>query len=257
MAASPRPEIRELDQMDEFEAAVGVLCRAWGAENALDLINASTLCAMAMARNYVAGIFVQGEMVGAAVAFRGPDHLHLHIAGVLPGQQNLGLGYRLMEHERDWAVAEGLSSIQWTFDPLVRRNAYFYLTKFPVTVQSYRRNLYGSLTDGVNDGDDTDRLVVAWEFGAGRPAPGLAPVDAPFDPGFWDFGRSSVALLPVEDGAVLLVPTPADIDALRTKDPDLARTWRIGVRAGFQKALGSGYRVTGFSADGWYVLRPQ
>jgi hypothetical protein len=45
------------------------------------------------------------------------------------------------------------------------------------------------------------------------------------------------------------------VEALRIKDPTLARAWRYGVRAGFGKAFADDYRVTGFSPDGWYVLR--
>ncbi|WP_089292362.1 GNAT family N-acetyltransferase [Actinoplanes regularis] len=258
MAASPPPEVRELVRMEEFEQAVGVLCRVWGAESPVDLINASTLRAMSMARNYVAGVFVLGRMVGAAVAFRGPDHLHLHIAGVLPGHQDLGLGYLLMEHERKWASKAKFKSIQWTFDPLVRRNAHFYLTKFNTSVQGYERNLYGSLNDGLNDGDETDRLLISWDLASDSAPGGPEPVDAPFNPDFfWDYAQSTVALHALQDGAVLLVPTPADVEALRIKDPGLARVWREGVRAGFEKARDDGYEVTGFSPDGWYVLRPR
>jgi len=52
-----------------------------------------------------------GEVVGAAIGFRGRDAaaevLHSHIAGVLPGSQGLGVGYQLKQHQRSWGVVGG------------------------------------------------------------------------------------------------------------------------------------------------------
>jgi predicted GNAT superfamily acetyltransferase len=52
----------------------------------------------------------------------------------------------------------------------------------------------------------------------------------------------------------LLCPTPAAIQTLRRENPDQARRWRFAVRRALTEAMASGYRVTGFTRSGWYLL---
>ena len=105
----------------------------------------------------------------------------------------------------DWAAANGLDWIVWTFDPLVRRNAWFNLAVLGARVCEYLPSFYGTMSDAINAGDESDRLLVAWDV-HGRPAgtrrgPGL-PIDG------------------------LLVPTPEDIVELRRTDPVAVARWR-------------------------------
>ena len=51
--------------------------------------------------------------------------LHSHVTGLIPEARGSGLGRRIKLHQRDWAIANDLARIVWTFDPLVRRNAWF------------------------------------------------------------------------------------------------------------------------------------
>jgi predicted GNAT superfamily acetyltransferase len=259
MASRQTVEFRELTSIDELVGLVDLFCRIWSADSHLDLINPSTLRAMVDARCYVVGMYVEGVMAGGAVALRGPQggHLHSHIAGVLPERQGLGLGYLLKRHQAEWAEKEGFSRIRWTYDPLVRRNAHFNLAKLRGQVLEYAKNYYGELNDGLNDNDETDRLVIDWDFHA-APDPGAAePITAPVDADSWDLTGRPEAVLAADDGIHWLVPTPVDIERLRLEDPARAQAWRFGVRAGFAKAEAAGCTVTGFSADGWYVLRPR
>jgi predicted GNAT superfamily acetyltransferase len=55
-------------------------------------------------------------------------------------------------------------------------------------------------------------------------------------------------------GATVLVAVPADIEALRPRDPDGARQWRVAVRETLGSMMDAGTRVTGFDRAGWYVL---
>ena len=57
------------------------------------------------------------------------------------------------------------------------------------------------------------------------------------------------------DGATVLVAVPADIEALRGRDPALARRWRIAVREALAALLADGARIAGFDRAGWYVAR--
>jgi predicted GNAT superfamily acetyltransferase len=218
-----------LHTVPEFEDAVRVLCAAWTVDTPLDLINSSVLVALDMSGNYVAGIFVGGEMAGVSVGWRaGGDRLYSHLVGVRPEHQGRGLGQQLKMHEREWALERGLRTLQWTFDPLVRRNAHVNLGKLGARVVRYLENHYGSLQDGLNDGDVTDRLLVEWDVTA--PPPG-------------------------KPAGTLFVPTPEDIERLRVEQPERAAQWRREVRRGLVSALDDGFEVTGFTDDGCYVLR--
>lgn len=226
-------EVRSLRTLPEFDEAVRVLCAAFRTDTPVDLVNTSVLVALEMSGNYVAGAFLGDEMVGVSVGWRGAgERLHSHIVGVRPEHQGSGLGVLLKMHEREWACERGLRFIEWTFDPLVRRNAHVNLGKLGARVVRYLENHYGSLRDGLNDGDDTDRLLIEWDVTAPLPPP------------------------VVVTGADRLVPTPWDIESLRAERPAAAAEWRRTVRRELVSALDGGYEVTGFTADGCYVLRP-
>ncbi|MEU4162171.1 GNAT family N-acetyltransferase [Actinoplanes sp. NPDC026670] len=257
MASEQAVEFRELTTIDELERLVDVFCQIWNADTHLDLINPSTLRAMVDARCYVVGMYLEGVLVGGAVALRGPHggHLHSHIAGVHPKSQGLGLGYQLKRHQAEWAAKEGFARIRWTYDPLVRRNAHFNLAKLGGRVLGYEKSYYGELNDGLNDNDETDRLVVDWDVHAVPGAVGPAPVTVPVVADKWDFAERPAAVLDCGDGLHRLVPTPVDVERLRLDDPARAHAWRLGVRAGFAEADAAGFVVTGFNNDGWYVLR--
>lgn len=102
--------------------------------------------------------------VGAAVAVFGPPRSHaaysLIAAAAEPGG---GVGYALKQAQRAWALRRGATSLTWTFDPLIGRNARFNLVKLGAIATEYVVDFYGPLADGTNDGDETDRLAVTWE----------------------------------------------------------------------------------------------
>ena len=252
--------IRELTTVAEFDAAVTMFCKVWSADSAVDLVNASTLRAWSMSDNYVVGVYLGDELVGGAVAFRGDKHIHSHLMGVLPDLQGRGLGGMLKEHQLRWARQRDFHTIRWTFDPLVRRNAHFNLWKLGATVLSYEKNLYGSLQDGINDGEETDRLLLEWTDGESgiRPHPPSAaelldrPVPADFENRVVD---EAEAALRSDDGSIMLVATPEDIEGMRVTDHKSALQWRTAVRDAFERARKANYQVAGFTADGWYVFR--
>ena len=106
-------------------------------------------------------------MVGAAIAFHStPDRhaLHSHIAGVAPGLAGRSIGYAMKQHQRGWALARGIDVIEWTFDPLVARNAYFNCAKLRALPVEYLTNFYGVMPDVINGDDETDRLLVRWQL---------------------------------------------------------------------------------------------
>src|SRR5207249_3440250 len=130
--ASARVGLRvvELTTVDGLAAAGELLRQVWAADSVDQVANPALLRALAHAGNYVVAGYRDNVMVGAAYAFLGGQagevpHLHSHVTGVMPGGQGAGVGFALKQHQRGWALARGMHEVRWTFDPLVRRNAYF------------------------------------------------------------------------------------------------------------------------------------
>jgi len=150
-----------------------------------------------------------------------------------------------------------------TFDPLLRRNAWFNLGRLGAVGTEYFVDFYGEVTDGVND-PETDRLAVTWNLRAPLPA---STAHAGVDAGPGPAGeRELPAILvsgPGDEPVAQTVPAastrrrcwiPGDIIAIRRTDPGLARRWRLAVRQALGGALAEGYQVTGVMDPGWYVL---
>ena len=243
----------------EMLAAERLLQRVWGSPT--PPLEAATMTALAHAGNYVAGAFAHDhhdEMLGCAVGFFGPpaEHtLHSHITGVLPGSAGRGIGMALKSHQRAWCLTQGVSTMTWTFDPAIARNAHFNLNKLGVTALAYLEDFYGPLDDDLNAGSPTDRLLVRWDLEG--PAPATVRLAEP----------PTAALAMSADGAPMvqavsplassvLVQVPSDIETLRRSDPTLAADWRFAIREVLGAYLGSAdtWRITGFLAHGHYVL---
>jgi predicted GNAT superfamily acetyltransferase len=190
--------------------------------------------------------------------------LHSHILGVVSGSETRGLGFQLKQHQRRWCLERGITTIEWTTDPLVRRNAYFNLSKLGAQASRYLINFYGAMTDGINVGEESDRLLITWRLdspqaesaAAGRPAE--ADVEHLLEKGAVAVLSVGPAGEPVNDSSpvqILLCQVPDDIVAVRRTDPALARSWRLALRSVMSDAFAAGYEVSGATRSGWYVLQ--
>lgn len=238
----------ELTRAAEHHELAALFVRVWRAD--ADVLPASTMTAIALSGGYVAGAYEGERLVGGGVGFLGRDHLHSDLVGVDPGAQSKGIGYAVKQHQRQWCAQRGIPEVRWTFDPLVARNAYFNLHRLGARAVAYLPDFYGTLSDGVNAGDRTDRLYVHWST---MDTVGIAaePAGAPRAVDRVD-GEPVVG--PIL-GDVVLVAVPTDIEALRRDDPELARRWRRVVGEVLPAALDAGYRIEGMSKDGFYTLR--
>jgi predicted GNAT superfamily acetyltransferase len=229
-----RIDIRPLETIEQIHDAAAVLREVWAGDR--DAMPSNLIRALARSGNYVVGMYQGERMVGASIAFFGPPAartMHSHITGVLPDLQSLGLGRLLKLHQRDWAFAHEVGHITWTFDPLVSRNAHFNLRVLGARVTDYLVDHYGPMDDGVNRGDQTDRLMVTWALAA--PASPQVP----------------------EDRVVAAVEVPRDIETLRREDPADAAAWRVRVRDQMLARLGEGLVVGGFHDQrGYLFVRP-
>jgi predicted GNAT superfamily acetyltransferase len=243
--------VRDLVRIEDLRAAETLFAATWPGQPPA---TAGLLKALVHAGGYVSGAYASGELVGAAAAFlaeHGGPALHSHLAAVPPAARGLGVGLALKLHQRDWAAARGLHVVTWTFDPLVRRNAWFNLAKLGAKVTAYLPDFYGRMDDGVNDGAPTDRLLAVWDVWTESPPP--APGDgAPA--ALEEVDGAPVARAVAPDAALVAVATPADVEALRRTDPALATRWRFAVREALEPLLASG-SVAGFTRGGSYLVR--
>ncbi len=270
--------IRELDTLAELDAMIALFDEVWVPEDGNTSMRLDMLRAMTKAGNYASGAYdlASGEMLGACVGFFGPParaELHSHIAGVRSAGLGRSVGFALKVHQRAWCLRRDVRVIAWTYDPLIRRNAYFNLVKLGARPVEYLRNFYGVMDDAINGGTETDRMLVHWDLlcdlaveacaGRSRAASFAAERDrgAVLALSAGDGGAPLAGLLldglPLDgwSGArTLLVGVPADIEAMRLSDPALAGTWRTALRDVLSPLLSAGARVTGFDRSGGYVV---
>jgi predicted GNAT superfamily acetyltransferase len=260
-------EIRDLSELSELRQLAGLFGVVWGRPDET-AVGSDVLRALALSGNYIAGAFAGGRLVGGLVGWLGGDpreelHLHSHILGVLPDVEAHGLGFDLKQHQRRWCLARGVRVIEWTTDPLVRRNVYFNLTKLGAEAPRYLVNTYGEMQDGINAGDQSDRLLLRWRLDSEKAeAAAAGRAHEPDVEKLRAWGSHAVVAIgasgePVEkDSAarVLMCQVPDDIVGMRRAEPALAREWREAIRRALGGALERGYDLTGATRSGWYVL---
>ncbi len=244
-AAAAGVTLRELRRLDEHHDAVALLAEIWGRpEN--PPIAPELLRAFGKSGGYIAGAFDGERLVGVTVGFHAaPDlrALHSHIAGILPSVSGRSIGYAMKLHQRAWAISRGIPVIEWTFDPLVARNAYFNICKLGAMPVEYLTNFYGIMGDGINGEDETDRLLIRWQLLDDEVAAAAADGRArPVDP---------------HQGGCIRVPVPADIESIRREDPARAREWRSRVRDELGAALAGGGRIIGFDRTEGYIVKTE
>ena len=257
-------ELRELEEMRELEALFAAI---WERPDEPP-VNSDLLRALAHSGNYVVGARFRNRLVGGLVGWLGGVpvhglHLHSHILGVVADSQVRGLGFELKQHQRRWCLERGVKVVEWTTDPLVRRNAFFNLFKLGANARAYFVNFYGVMTDGINAGEESDRLLISWQLGSAQAE--SAAAGRAVEPNVERLLRGGATAVlsvgaagePVAGSAssrVLICQVPEDIVSLRRSDPAAARSWRVAVRQALRDAFDAGYTVTGATRAGWYVL---
>jgi predicted GNAT superfamily acetyltransferase len=260
--------VRSLTDPADTHEADRLLGTIWATAGPGSPVSAHLMRALAHSGNYVSGAWVDRELVGASVAFvalqGGSISLHSHVTGVTRRLQGSGVGLALKLHQRAWALERGMEEIGWSFDPLIRRNAWFNLRKLRAVIVGYEQDFYGPMADRINAGDASDRCLVRWKLTA-------LDLDARYD------GQAACAEDPDPSGRLLLdqdingfpvasdrfsfpdepvwlCRVPADIEAWRPEQPDRARAWRVALRTTLRPALCAGFVVKTMTRDGCYVL---
>lgn len=180
-----------------------------------------------------------GRLVGFVLSLPGLRHgkpyFHSHMLGVLAEYQDRGVGRTLKLMQRSDALERSIRLVEWTFDPLELKNAFFNLERLGVVVRRYVPNHYGTSSSALQAGLPTDRLVAEWWVDTPRVVRVLGGGQ-----------RSSEAALRIE--------VPPDIGQIKRDDRD--RAYEIQQRLGgdLQKAFSEGWVLTGFDKKGAYLL---
>jgi predicted GNAT superfamily acetyltransferase len=162
--------------------------------------------------------------------------------GVLGPYRNTGLGRRLKLVQREFALASGVELVEWTFDPLELKNAFFNIEKLGAIVRRFVHNQYGTTSSHLHGGLPTDRLIAEWHLRSSRALEAL---------------ERSESSRRVQESDIVRIEVPADIAEIRSKDPDRARAVQAWIGSQFDQYFSQGLSVTGFERTnefGTYLL---
>lgn len=263
-AASRRAGVvlSEAEDMADMRAVSALFEQVWGRGDEGVPLGSEVLRSLVHAGGAVTvARAVDGGLVGAAALTLAPDAgTYSFIAAAAPGSADRGIGYALKLRQRSWALSCGLTSMTWTFDPLVSRNGRFNLTKLGARAGTYVPRFYGRMSDAINGDDDADRLVATWRLddsAALSATEGTAPdprEPAPGDAEVLAHGPDGRPSHLHDEAADSWIRVPTDIVALRRTDAAAAAEWRSLTRAAFAAALVGGATATGVTRTGWYRI---
>lgn len=225
-------EIRALHTQEEFVEAVQLQQTIWGFEE-IELLPVRLFVTATKVGGQAFGAFDSGRMVGFCLAIPGikaggKAYLHSHMLGVLKDYRDAGVGRMLKLEQRVEALSRGIELMEWTFDPLEIKNAYFNLERLGAVVRRFVLNQYGITSSKLSSGLPTDRCIAEWWLNTPRVTAILAG-EKP--------GRPEVAAR---------ISVPSEIYAIKDTDPARARQIQKRVSEQFLENFAKGLAVTGF-----------
>jgi predicted GNAT superfamily acetyltransferase len=153
--------------------------------------------------------------------------IHSHLTAVLNDYRNHGVGRRLKLFQRQDALDRNIPLVEWTFDPLEIKNAYFNIARLGVVVRRYIPNCYGITESPLHSGIPTDRFVPEWWLDSERVKGIINDRKQPH-------GK-------IADRISL----PRDIGDIKTSDADAAIRIQSEFRARCERAFAGGLVITG------------
>jgi predicted GNAT superfamily acetyltransferase len=196
---------------------------------------------------------------------------HSHMLGVLATARDLGLGFALKRAQWQMVRHQGIDRITWTYDPLLSRNAHLNIARLGAVCNTYLRDVYGEMRDQLNAGLPSDRFQVDWWVNTQRVSRRLSKRPRPqLDlahflaagtiiinpsqlstnglpmPGNRLLAGDLVQLSDSEIAPLLLLEIPADFQALRKADINLAGEWRLQTRSLFEELFACSFLVSDF-----------
>jgi len=160
--------VRELEEHAELVTAVQLQKEIWGFSD-LDLLPVRLFVVATKIGGQVLGAFDGDRMVGFLISIPGVKpggraFLHSQMMGVVSEYRNAGAGRIMKLKQRELALALGVNLIEWTFDPLELKNAFFNIERLGAVVKRYVLNQYGNTSSLLHAGLPTDRCVAEWHL---------------------------------------------------------------------------------------------
>jgi predicted GNAT superfamily acetyltransferase len=182
---------------------------------------------------HVIGAFTAtGELVGFVASIpawhKGARYYHSLSLGVLPAHENRGVGRALKLKQRAEALRSRITRIEWTFDPLAAKNAFFNIVRLGGVVGRYSPDHYGPVESRLQQGLPSDRLVCEWWLSHPRVRRALR-------------GRSP---RPAGTTPAAEAVFPADFRSLAGSQPEEARALQAALRAKLQAYFSRGLLIT-------------
>jgi len=236
-------DIRPLTEREDLKSVVRLQRQIWGFED-VDLIPLRLFVVASKIGGQVYGAFDGEQMIGFCMSIPGlkpggKTYLHSHMLGVLPEYRNTGVGRTLKLAQRDDALGRGIELIEWTFDPLEIKNAFFNMERLGAIVRRYVPNQYGTSSSPLHGSLPTDRCIAEWWISSPRVQNILA--GRPFE----------------RAPAEMRVSIPSDIPAIRANEPARAREIQHKACEQFRSAFDRELAVIGFEKSeraGTYLL---
>ncbi len=272
----------EIAQVEELQRVV------WGG---IDAVPSHLLLTAAHNGGLVMGAYDNERLVGFVFGFIGlfqkdkksSEIKHCsHMLAVLPEYQSRGVGYKLKRAQWQWVRKQGIELITWTYDPLESRNANLNIAKLGAVCNTYHREVYGEMQDGLNAGLPSDRFQVDWWVNSRRVYSRLSrrprkrldlahfisaetqTLNATrLNPEGLPEPLAETVSLPKsrkDQPLLLLVEIPPDFQSLKARDKNLALRWRLHARELFENLFARGYLITDFvhlsgnQSRSYYVL---
>ena len=158
-------EVRKMISVAEMEACVSLQQSVWQFAD-LDVIPRRMFVVAGAIGGQVFGAWDGAKLAGYVVAVPGIrdrySYLHSHMLAVLPHYRNRGIGKMLKIAQREDALERGIDLIEWTFDPMEIKNAYFNIERLGAIVRRYTPDFYGPSTSPLHGTLPTDRLHAEW-----------------------------------------------------------------------------------------------
>ena len=228
-------EIRELKRHNEFEEVVRLQREIWGFDD-IELLPFRLFVVADKIGGQLLGAFDGNKMVGFCLCIPGLKpggkfYLHSHMLGVLPEYRNTGVGRQLKWKQRDYALERDIELIEWTFDPLEIKNAFFNIERLGAIARRYTHNQYGTTSSHLHGGLPTDRLTAEWWIASPRvqAMASRAPVQRP---------------LPDAE-----IRVPVEIAAWKREDPERALSAQSSIADQFDRHFRAGLAVTNFDRN--------
>ncbi|HDD64478.1 MAG: hypothetical protein B6U94_07295 [Thermofilum sp. ex4484_79] len=251
--------IRRPKSPEEFRIIMDIMKDAWGMADYTEAVPAHFLRSIDDNGGLVLIAYDRDTPVGFTLGIlaRSDSRLYLysHMTGVVSKYKYKGVGFKLKLAQRQWAIEQGLDLVKWTFDPLQGLNAYFNFNKLGVVCNTYYRNFYGEIRDGINRGLITDRFKVDWWIKSKRVELKVKGLLKP--PSFNEVrnlgevanvteeiagGVRKISEIKLDiDSEVVFVEIPGELSKVRDYSLDLANDWRLRTRQIFETYFAKGY----------------